>query len=111
MHIHEANEERKRLNGLMGANDDFFAKFGALDDDAYGDGAIPRKYKELTGLSISVFCKCNECILYHIQGCVAAGADKGEIIEAIKIGVIGAGSVTYPNARYAFQIMEQLKIL
>ncbi len=111
MHIHETNKERKRLNNLMGANDDFFKKFGMLDDEVYSEGAIPKKYKELNGLSISVFSKCNECILYHIQGCIEANANKQEIIEAIKIGVIGAGSVTYPNARYAFQILEELKIL
>jgi len=111
MHIHETNEQRKRLNSLMTANDDFFKKFGMLDDEVYSEGAIPKKYKELCGLSISVFSKCNECILYHVQGCIAAHANKQEVIEAIKIGVIGAGSVTYPNARYAFQILEELKLL
>lgn len=111
MHIHDTNEQRKRLNSLMATNDDFFKKFGTLDDEVYSEGAIPKKYKELCGLSISVFSKCNECILYHIQGCITAGANKQEIIEAIKIGVIGAGSVTYPNARYAFQILEELKLL
>ena len=111
MHIHEINEKRTHLNSVMAKNDDFFKKFGILDDEVYGNGAIPKKYKQLSGLSISVFSKCNECILYHIQGCIAANANKQEMIEAIKIGVIGAGSVTYPNARYAFEILEELKVL
>ena len=54
MNIKEQNEKRASLNKLMADNDEFFSTFGSLDDDVYADGAIPKKYKELTGLSISV---------------------------------------------------------
>lgn len=37
------------------------------------------------GLAISLITRCNECILYHLGGCVKAGANKKEIIEAIKL--------------------------
>jgi alkylhydroperoxidase/carboxymuconolactone decarboxylase family protein YurZ len=49
--------------------------------------------------------------MYHIQGCIKEKANKMEIIEAIKIGVIGEGSVTYPTARYAFNILRELRII
>jgi len=105
------NKKRQRLNQLMVENDTFFADFGTLDDKAYKDGAIPKKYKELTGLSISILSKCEECILYHLQGCVREGANKQEIIEAIKMGVIGGGSITYPSARFAFNAMRELAVI
>lgn len=41
------------------------------------------------GLAISVATRCNECICYHIEGCLNAEASRKEIVEAIKIGVIG----------------------
>ncbi|ENY8528855.1 carboxymuconolactone decarboxylase family protein [Clostridioides difficile] len=47
---------------------------------------------------------------YHIEGCINSGASKDEIIEAIKIGVIGGGSITYPNARFAIKILEEFNI-
>lgn len=28
-------------------------------------------------------------------------------MEAIKIGVIGGGSITYPNARFALKVLEE----
>lgn len=28
-------------------------------------------------------------------------------MEAIKIGVIGSGSITYPNARFALKVLEE----
>lgn len=111
MEIEKLNDERRKLNQLMSNNDDFFKVFGGLDDTVYSDGAIPKKYKELTGLSISVLSRCEECILYHIQGCIKEDANKQEIIEAIKIGVIGGGSITYPSARFAFRALKTLNVV
>lgn len=102
---------RTEYNSRMTEADSFFQKFGALDDEVYADGAICKKNKELMGLAISVVSRCNECILYHIDGCMKAGASKEEIIEAVKIGVVGGGSIAYPNARFAFEMMEELGII
>ena len=110
MNITKFNHERNTLNQKLAELDDFFQEFGQLDDRTYADGAIPKKYKELTGLSISVFSRCEECILYHLQGCLEANVNKEEIIEAIKMGVIGGGSVTYPAARFALKAMDDLGI-
>ena len=110
MDIGNFNQTRNSLNKTMFENDEFFKSFGELDDSVYSDGAIPKKYKELTGLSISVLSRCEECILYHMQACIAEKASKQEIIEAIKMGVIGGGSITFPSARFAFEVMRKLKI-
>lgn len=66
-HIEEFNAKRKHLNSLMNDSDDFFQLFGKLDDNVYSAGEIPKKYKELTGLSISVLTRCEECTSYHLQ--------------------------------------------
>lgn len=107
----EMIERRQRLNALMGRNDGFFQEFGALDDKVYSAEAIDKKHKELMGLAISVATRCDECILYHIGGCLDAGAGREEIIEAVKMGVIGGGSITYPNARFAFEMLEEMGVL
>lgn len=111
MEIESFNKNREDLNKKMVETDNFFELFGNLDTKVYSDGAIPKKYKELTGLSISVLTRCDECILYHLQGCIESGANRIEIIEAIKIGVIGGGSITYPSARFAVKAMSKLNIL
>ena len=111
MDFENFNNERSRLNALMSENDKFFSEFGIIDDKVYADGAIPKKYKELTGLSISVLTRCEECILYHLQGCIKESATKQEIIEAIKIGVVGGGSITYPSARFAFSVLKEKAII
>ncbi|KOX95497.1 carboxymuconolactone decarboxylase family protein [Halorubrum tropicale] len=107
----DQDNDRERLNELMADHDEFFSSFGALDESVYADGAIPKLYKELTGLSISVVTSCDECVTYNIEGALDAGADREQLIEAIKIGVIGRGSVTYPTARFAFSVLEEHDIL
>ncbi|MFC1563461.1 carboxymuconolactone decarboxylase family protein [candidate division KSB1 bacterium] len=111
MNIGLFNKDREELNNVMNSEDEFFRQFGDLDDRVYSDGAIPKKYKELTGLSISVLSRCNECITYHIQNCLKEKASKEEVVEAIKIGVIGGGSVAYPSARHAFRILKELNVI
>lgn len=108
MDIKEMKEYREEYNQKLIQADDFFKEFGELDDKTYSDGAIDKKHKELMGLAISVVSRCNECICYHIEGCMNAGASVAEIMEAIKIGVIGGGSITYPNARFAIKLLEDL---
>ena len=110
MDLKKFNENRNLLNQKLIDSDDFFSVFGSLDDEVYSEGEIPKKYKELTGLSISIFSKCQECIAYHMQNCKEVGCSKNEVIEAIKIAVIGGGSVTYPWARKAIELVDILEI-
>ena len=110
MNIEDKNLQRQTLNNRLIENDEFFKQFGQLDDAVYANGVIPKKYKELTGLAISILSRCEECILYHLQGCIKAGANKKEIIESIKMGVIGGGSITYPSARFAMKMIEELNL-
>ncbi|MFF2458298.1 carboxymuconolactone decarboxylase family protein [Peribacillus simplex] len=38
--------------------------------------------------------RCDECICYHMEGCLNAGATIDEIMETFKIGVIGGGRLS-----------------
>ncbi len=107
MSVDEMKKYRMDYNQKLIQADSFFEEFGELDDKTYSDGAIDKKHKELMGLAISIVSRCNECICYHIETCLNANASNAEIIDAIKIGVIGGGSITYPNARFAIKILEE----
>ncbi len=107
MSLEDMRARRAALNELMTEADAFFREFGALDNEVYAEGAIDRKHKELMGLAISVTTRCDECVLYHLDGCRREGASRAEIVEAIKIGVIVGGSITFPNARFAFAALEE----
>jgi alkylhydroperoxidase/carboxymuconolactone decarboxylase family protein YurZ len=50
---------------ITSASNDFFA----LDNQAYEDGALDKRTKELMGLVASTVLRCDDCITYHIKQC------------------------------------------
>jgi len=104
-------EERKQLMELMKKTDNFFKDFGRVDDDAFSEGVIPKKYKELTMVAVSIVSKCEECIEYHIKECIRMNSSTLEILDAIKMGMMASGSVTYPYVRHSFKILKKLEII
>jgi len=111
MKEYDFDKERKHLMDLMKKTDNFFKEFGKFDDDAFSDGEIPKKYKELTMVAVSIVSKCKECIEYHIKECLSVNSSTSEIIEAIKMGMMAGGSISYPYVRYSFKILKDLKII
>ena len=59
MHLHERNQERKRINGLIAKSAmKVPAGFGELGKRVYADGALSKKHKELTALAVAVSQNC-----------------------------------------------------
>jgi AhpD family alkylhydroperoxidase len=49
------------------------------------DGAIPRKYRELIAVAVACTTQCPYCIEAHARAAAAAGATRGELVEATLI--------------------------
>lgn len=107
--IEEFLERREKGNKLV-MDQDFlpFKRFYNLDTNAYSDGSIPEKYKELMGLVGSAVLRCNDCIVYHIKNCVELGCSKSEINEALNISLVIGGSIVIPHLRHALQALDEL---
>lgn len=90
-------------------------RFFALDDQAYRDtsGETPpgldKKTKELLGLSASLVLRCDDCIAYHVDQCVNAGASDREIWETFDVGLIVGGSIVIPHLRRAVEFLEECR--
>jgi AhpD family alkylhydroperoxidase len=101
----------KRLQGnekLLTTDNLLIKRFISLDKQAYSDGALSAQTKELLGLVASMVLRCNDCIDYHLEGCVKAGLNKKQIDEAISIAMLVGGSIVIPHARHAAQSLEFL---
>lgn len=85
-----------------------FNRFFAHDANAYQDGAISVKNKELMGLVGSMVLRCNDCIFYHLDRCVTEGASREELNEAMNIALVIGGSIVIPHLRYAFEMLDEL---
>jgi alkylhydroperoxidase/carboxymuconolactone decarboxylase family protein YurZ len=59
MHIHERNQEKKRLNGLILKSPmKVYAAFREVGDKVFADGALSKKHKELTALAVAISQNC-----------------------------------------------------
>jgi AhpD family alkylhydroperoxidase len=85
-------------------------RFADYYETIFGDGAIPRKYKELMFVAIGVTWRSPACLI-HVIPAIEAGATDAEIFEAVAVAVNGAGFVPggagIPYAfQYAVKVLE-----
>jgi ribonuclease HI len=81
-------------------------RFFALDHQAYEDGALDTKTKELLGLVASTVLRCDDCITYHLVRAGELGWSRAEVIDALNVALVVGGSITIPHVRRAFSRMR-----
>ncbi len=84
-------------------------KFYSLDAQAYLDGALPKKTKEMLGLVASFVLRCDDCVTYHLTRCYDEGVTDQELEELLNIGLVVGGSITIPHLRQAFKAWRQIR--
>ena len=110
--LDDFQEFRGRMNEeIHGSNHLGLKRFFALDTQAYLDGALMGKTKELLGLVASAVLRCDDCITYHLIQCAEAGWNRDEIIDALNVALIVGGSIVIPHLRRAFARMEEIPLL
>lgn len=106
----EFTNRRKTLNELVLSQAHLpMKRFFALDHDVYGEGALPKKAKELMGLVASTVLRCNDCINLHLIEAVESGATNEEVIEALGIALVVGGSITIPHLRHAMAFLDTIE--
>ena len=107
--IEKFKKERETLNEIVmrygGRN---IKRFFTIDTQAYQEGAIPKKYKELLGLVSSLVLRCDDCIKYHIIQCKEEDVSDNELEETLAIGLVVGGSITIPHLRRALLAWDEL---
>ena len=108
--IEKFQTEREELNNLVMKYAGLGTKrYYSLDSQAYRDGALPAKTKELLGLVASFVLRCDDCIKYHIIRCFEEGVTDQELEEALFVGLIVGGTITIPHQRRAIEAWHELR--
>ncbi len=108
--IENFQQERQELNDLVMTYAGLGTKrFYSLDAQAYRDGALPARTKELLGLVASFVLRCDDCIKYHVIRCHETGVTSQELEEALLVGLVVGGSITIPHQRRALRAWHELK--
>ncbi|WP_026462393.1 carboxymuconolactone decarboxylase family protein [Adhaeribacter aquaticus] len=108
--VQEFNDYRSRMNEkIMAADNKVIKRFFNLDTNAYQEGALDVKTKEMLGLACSMVLRCDDCIKYHLGKCHECGLTDEEIYEVFAIANLIGGSIVIPHFRRAVEYWEELK--
>jgi AhpD family alkylhydroperoxidase len=91
---------------LIGKNSASYRAFLEMEKIAYCDGSLPRKYKELIAVGISIIMNCESCLQWHIQKALDSGAAEDQIMEAIGVGIEMGGGPATVATRFALKVLE-----
>ena len=108
--VNEFNAHREAMNEkILREDNKVIKRFFNLDTNAYKEGALPTKTKELMGLVASMVLRCDDCIRYHLGSCYELGITKEEIFEVYAIANLVGGSICIPHMRRAVEYWEALE--
>ncbi len=108
--VTEFNDYRAKMNEEILAQDNLVLKrFFNLDSNAYQDGALDKKTKELLGLIASMVLRCDDCIRYHLGKCFDLGVSREEVFEVFAIANLVGGSICIPHTRRAVEYWSALE--
>jgi AhpD family alkylhydroperoxidase len=82
--------------------------FSAVHDAALQDGALDRKFKELSAVAISVVTHCDGCAIWHLSAALEAGASRAEVVESIGIAILMGGGPANYSAAKAMRALDDL---
>ncbi len=108
--VKEFNISRERGNEvILSKNNKVIKRLFNLDTNAYMEGALPVKTKEMLGLVASMVLRCDDCIKYHLEQCRSQGLTDDEVYEVFAIANIVGGTIVIPHTRRAAEFWEALK--
>ena len=106
----EFDRYRAEMNEkLLGSDHLGIKRFFALDTQAYEDGALDKRTKELMGLTASIVLRCDDCVTYHLKQCANAGVKREEFLDAFNVALVVGGSITIPHLRRAVARWSELE--
>lgn len=108
--IQDFNDYRSKMNEkLLADNNKIVKRIFNLDTNAYAEGALDVKTKELLGLVASAVLRCDDCVKYHLETGYKEGVSKEEMMEAMGIATLVGGTIVIPHLRRAYEFWEALE--
>ncbi len=108
--VQEFNDYRQTMNDkLLADNNKIIKRIFNLDTNAYAEGALDVKTKELLGLVASAVLRCDDCIKYHLETSHKEGLTKEQVMEALGIATLVGGTIVIPHLRRAYEFWEALE--
>ncbi|HEY5747539.1 MAG TPA: carboxymuconolactone decarboxylase family protein [Chryseolinea sp.] len=107
--VEDFNGYRSKMNEKIMDSDSLIIKrIFNLDTNAYTEGHLDLKSKELIGLTCSLVLRCDDCVKYHLGKSKEVGLTTEQVNEAMGIATLIGGTIVIPHLRRAFEYWEEL---
>jgi len=107
--LEEFNAYRQKMNErILAADNKVIRRIYNIDTNAYLEGALNVKTKEMMGLIASLVLRCDDCIKYHLIKCHDNGMTEHELFELLAIGNLVGGTIVIPHTRRAVEFWDEL---
>lgn len=108
--VNSFNEYRERMNKeILSTDNKVIKRIFNLDTNAFADGALPGRTKELLGLVASMVLRCDDCVRYHLGKCKEEGYNRDEVFEVFSIASLIGGTIVIPHLRRAVDYWNELE--
>ena len=108
--VNEFNANRERMNDkILADNNKVIKRIFNLDTNAYQEGTLNIKTKDLLGLVASTVLRCDNCIKYHMETSYKEGLKNEEVIDALIIATLVGGTIVIPHLRRAYEFWDALE--
>lgn len=108
--VNDFNAYREKMNArILEDNNKVIKRIFNLDTNAYKEGALNVKTKELLGLVASAVLRCDDCIKYHLEACHKEKLTKEEVMESLSIATLVGGTIVIPHLRKAYEFWDALE--
>ena len=108
--VNDFNAYRERMNAeILADNNKIIKRIFNLDTNAYTEGALDVKTKELLGLVASAVLRFDDCIKYHLSTSYELGLSKEQVVEALGIATLVGGTIVIPHLRKAYEFWDALE--
>ena len=94
---------------ILADNNKIIKRIFNLDTNAFQEGALDVKTKELLGLIASVVLRCDDCVRYHLETCYKESVTREQVAETLCIGTLIGGTIVIPHLRRAYEYWEALE--
>ena len=99
----DTGKQRARLHSLK---KDLMDSWGAFNSQAFSEGALPIKTKELIAVAAAHITRCPYCIAGHTRRAKQVGATEEEIAEAIFVAVAMNAGASMAHSSIAMKALE-----
>ncbi len=97
------NEVKQRVGKFKQDLPDISKHFWGLVQEGSKEGMLNKKTKELIAFAIAIACRCDDCIISHVQAYIAGGGTRQELEEMIGVAVYMGGG---PSMMYATHVLQ-----